>query len=305
MISHKTPTAQTQPGGNPPSPALRLPGDPSLTLTLADGTELTLNNYPTNLAEAVDTAGADGTEKLLAQSFFTLAQQLKDQGKIDEDQFQKIRDLGTQGFAMARTTGQLELALRQSKGNPQIYAQRLSQLVFRGKQKEFSQKVNQLKRTEELETFTRKETAQHIQSNLQEFRKKYTLAPQQKVGLLLDANLVNHSLDRYYRQMSDRDLQTIVNNRNALSEIDGRTMGRFMATYEMARRSGALNDPAIKKVVEKNVIDIIRITSLVDYTGKKGGSSRPATGILNTKSDTICTTGHGESKDQIVCRKKS
>ena len=73
-------------GTTPPSVSdlsVSIPGSTPVTVTLASGAQIALPSYPTNLTQAVETAGANGTSKAILAAMEATIQQLIDAGEID------------------------------------------------------------------------------------------------------------------------------------------------------------------------------------------------------------------------------
>lgn len=73
----------------------------NLQLELSDGSRIQLANFPTRTSQAVETVGVDGTTELYGKSILDLADALEQSGKLDPDQLQILRQLGTSGFDIA------------------------------------------------------------------------------------------------------------------------------------------------------------------------------------------------------------
>jgi hypothetical protein len=70
-----------------------------------------------NLANKVQTLGANGTTTLLANQLAMLARQLLMEGKVDTEQYNAIMALSNQGHRMAMIEGKVEEAMQLSRGN--------------------------------------------------------------------------------------------------------------------------------------------------------------------------------------------
>lgn len=70
-------------------------------ITLQDGTVLSITGLVNNFKERVETVGANGTTDQIAASLKALALQLKEAGKIDTDQFNKLEALANEGHNLA------------------------------------------------------------------------------------------------------------------------------------------------------------------------------------------------------------
>ncbi len=98
----------SQPPGKPDNSNAQ--GMATLTLTLSDGSKIALD-YPINPAKSVDTIGANGTTELLAQTLMKLAQKLRDEGKITQDQFYLFQSVSNSGHNIATLQNGVEADL--------------------------------------------------------------------------------------------------------------------------------------------------------------------------------------------------
>ena len=77
-------------------PAVSIAGTTPIAVTLASGAKITLPSYPTNLAQSVETSGANGTSETILAAMEATIQQLIDAGEIDVVQASFLRNLGQQ-----------------------------------------------------------------------------------------------------------------------------------------------------------------------------------------------------------------
>lgn len=89
----------------------------SIQLTLQDGSVITLDNYPMDLAQALEVDGTNGTTDLLANQILQLAQLLKDKGEISEAEFNQFSGLANQGHRLASIQRLLEEAAANANGD--------------------------------------------------------------------------------------------------------------------------------------------------------------------------------------------
>ncbi len=92
----------------------RFPATTTVQMTLSNGEVITLDNFPVNLSELVETNGGNGTTTLLASQLQTLAQQLMDEGVIDRRQAGFLLDLANQGHRFAA----MERAIEDAANTP-------------------------------------------------------------------------------------------------------------------------------------------------------------------------------------------
>lgn len=86
------------------------PGTQTITVTLDSGKTLTLHNYPANLQNAVETAGANGTTVLLADSIQAMADQLLELEEITPEQRNLLAAIANQGHRLAQIESLVEKA---------------------------------------------------------------------------------------------------------------------------------------------------------------------------------------------------
>lgn len=93
------------------------PAFQTLTVTLDDGTRLSMPNYPTNMALAIETDGANGaTEKLLA-SLDALIAQLESAGKLSSTESAQLKALSNSGHTLSDIMGHTEKELASFQGS--------------------------------------------------------------------------------------------------------------------------------------------------------------------------------------------
>ncbi len=88
----------------------------SLSLRLANGSTLNLDNYPVELSRSIQTAGANGTTQQLLANMRSLFEQLKKEGGLTSPQESALSKLANQGFLIGSYEKGIEDALIQSDG---------------------------------------------------------------------------------------------------------------------------------------------------------------------------------------------
>lgn len=89
----------------------------SIQYTLQNGQTITLQGYPTNMTQAVETLGINGASDIMSAVMQSLAFQLRQEQEISEEKAQQIVDLANQGHALAATQGLLANALQAANGD--------------------------------------------------------------------------------------------------------------------------------------------------------------------------------------------
>ncbi|MBX2860710.1 MAG: hypothetical protein KTR14_05720 [Vampirovibrio sp.] len=115
--SQNTPAPATQPVGvNAPIPGTTTNITTNAfgsTLTLSDGTTMTLEQYPLDVS-MIETAGGHGTTEFLMSQMETIIAQLEIDGKIDQTQASLLKDLSNQGHRIAEMEKIYETTLANS-----------------------------------------------------------------------------------------------------------------------------------------------------------------------------------------------
>ncbi len=103
-------------GGSPSGGAVvagvsEVRGTRTVELVLSNGTTITLQDYPAEVGELVEAAGANGGTKIMASRLEDLAHRLLDAGEIDEAQARLLIDLANRGHRIGEVEGVLETAV--------------------------------------------------------------------------------------------------------------------------------------------------------------------------------------------------
>lgn len=83
----------------------------TIELQLSDGSKISLDGFPVNFAQSIETVGSDGTTKHLASLLRKLADQLQEEGKLDPTKADSLRLLAKDARIMARLEQKLNYAL--------------------------------------------------------------------------------------------------------------------------------------------------------------------------------------------------
>lgn len=90
-------------------------------IQLEDGTIVRLDKYPKDLGKLVETEGTNGTTEILLENLRTVAQQLLEQGKITQQQYNEFETLANQGHRIADIEQTLELSASRSGSDIQSF----------------------------------------------------------------------------------------------------------------------------------------------------------------------------------------
>ena len=66
-------------------------------ITLSDGSTISLDIYPTDLAATVETSGANGATQIMLANMEAFIKELEDKGMIDANESGLLKDLGQSG----------------------------------------------------------------------------------------------------------------------------------------------------------------------------------------------------------------
>lgn len=237
----------------------------TLQLTLADGTVMSVNNYPLELGKSIDTIGSDGTTTALSDALQQLARQLRAEGKITEDQFNRLAQLSNQGHRLAELMRQLEVSAEQSGTD---------------KNRFFNQSImvdNQPVRVEAV---------------AMSFSNSPSSDRDQIAQLLNDPSLSLGSYQNYFDPQHPEAL------------FIGNEQRAFVTLFRSASENGAMAEPAIQRLVSDLASKILLTTRAVSsathdaYTAGSGANPNGfrdlvASKVTHTNSADICSAGGG------------
>lgn len=249
----------------------------NVTMTLADGTVVTLPNYPDNLAQSVETVGANGTTEELAKFIALTAEKLKAAGEIDETQYLSLIRLSNQGFKISGIQAKVQQAFETNLNN------------------EFSQGNDW-----EYGTELQKLGISVIQTG---FEPEYGVHHTFMIPALYSDDTTPGSLENSasydFTDLGSNTYPSIavleyqVNNSPDISQ-----MGLLL---EIARRQGALNNPKTKALVEFATRDIVR---LANASGNAFNNQEIADNVKQSQRDStsICDAGNGNANSGVSCQ---
>lgn len=247
-----------------------------ISLVLADGTTLSLDDYPLNLGKTVEVDGGNGATKALSDALMQLAKKLKEQGKITEEQFNRLADLANRGYRLADIMRQFEDAAAQSGGDVEKYRNTLLQVD--GK----SIKPYDLALTLGNGSFT-PEDFDPLKGN--------------DIGNLLTNTDID--LEEYRRPVGGI----------------GEEQLNFLVDFRKVLGNGSLNDPAVRSLVTDLASKIVLTTRAVAKTGHdtdvygttesvNAFEGRLASLTTGDSSSSICQAG-GTTSTGVFCPGKS
>lgn len=245
-----------------------------ISLRLPDGRVIAVTDYPENMVTAVETAGADGTTKSLASFMSVMAEKLKAAGQINDKQYQSLIDLSNQGFKIGELQSKVQSAYASSDGTDAAYLDKLKALGLNARP---SGEPSPL--IEELHPIVVDDL--YIARPVREF---------------VELNTYGHI--NATQSMSDAALAAGVNETNP--NLAPSATSKLIYYLELAKRSGALDNPAANNIVQYATRDIVR---LANASGNALNNQEVAKNIQSTRdnSSTICNVGGGSASSGVQC----
>lgn len=249
-------------------------GSYDLKLTLKDGTEFSVPNYPSDLSSAIEVDGGNGTTRKLAATIMALADQLEESGELKPEQADLLRNLSNSGFGVAEMQGSLSGEVKQ----------------------QLDPKTGQLK------------PGSYFNQSTDLYRWL------DNAGVSLDSS-EQFKLNGLSSMLSEPSASITLKMRNSARAGDS----TIISMYDRARMGGALENPAVKAVVDDAMMKIARsaismdslVTALQRYQSPSTVSTSDPnyvnktmaslTKITETGSGTICKTG-GNNLQGLHCR---
>lgn len=232
---------------NPPSGSSQSSSNEGLKFVTFKGTTITLPGTVNNMEKSIETLGANGTTKILANSLEALIEKLVAKKEISRKQSQSLIYLANSGHALAKMHKLTEDAIANT-------------------------------------------------STIEEYR-----AVIENIPALVDLSeegYHHHNIGCYYPHEAD-PLEPGVE-----LQLFGVT-GDFLRAYHQAVASGALNDPAVRVVVETLTRKISNLSTVASHTfeslahneishGDVSGFIAENIAKTHDKSAQICATGNGQ-----------
>lgn len=101
----------------------------AVTLTLSDGSTLSLDRYPADIKDSIVTASIDGTTTQLSLALRDIGRSLLEQGKITPEEYSQFEALANQGHQMAYLQS---LVIDAAKSAPSKEAYSKAQINYKG-----------------------------------------------------------------------------------------------------------------------------------------------------------------------------
>lgn len=256
----------------------------NLTLTLSDGSLITLDNVPGNLALSVETIGIDGTTDLVASIIRQLADKLQQEGKLTPEQANQLSNLSNAGHDLGLIQQMIED--RKKSCHSDLTCLVTSKFIWHGKEYHYQNMSTMM-------------SANGVSAKVDQAMR--SLKVDGKADILVDA--------------SSPDFREIP----MFESIDARSMGSAMKNlgdmYLEAKRSGALNDPAVKSLVIQLTSQIAQLSWIESAHGSflaekfEAGENVPTelpneivtSELSHAKSANICNTSAHNSDSGIQC----
>jgi hypothetical protein len=257
-------------------------------LRLSDGTVISLEQYPKETSDLVQVASSDGTEVLLA-NLRSLTRQLREKGKITEAQANQLSSLANRGHALANLERQFEQAAKKSGNSKEKFA--ATRIPYQGKVYSPTELSHLL--------------GVHSVSSLGIPLDAETYALHTK---FLRAGVVSSLNPDVQKATAKIQQQMNFDPANYKPLAIGKPYYEFLQQFDKVTDSGALREPAVQKVVEHLMSQLISIQTNVgitaiavaapqkEYKGFFPGDFQAlqASSLSHKKSKSICQTGGGE-----------
>lgn len=233
-------------------------GYATVTVPLANGSSVSIENYPLNSVAIIETGGASGYTGKVIASLRSLASQLHTAGEIDDTQLGLLQSLANAGHGLGKGQKRVETFL---KNNPGLSWSELSQIPHY--------------------VHSSSDTIQRV---INEYDTQY---PVSQIETLLAQDKLDTITPHNYQVGS----------------------AKLMSRYRQAKNSGALNNPAVKKLVNQMTADILTNGEVMIGSIKKIGSdidpndpqamntflANKHSKLTDKRSASICATGGGKS----------
>ncbi|MBY0402555.1 MAG: hypothetical protein K2X66_01545 [Cyanobacteria bacterium] len=249
-------------------------------LTLSDGTQITLSQYPTNLKLSIESIGADGTTDLLANALIELAQKLANENKITPDQSTALIKLANSGHHLAKVEGLISDAVEKTYHHPEQFGS---------------------------------QTIQYEGQPLEMFYVAHLLGG---AGGVSDNDILNQK--NILKPLNPgtslalRDLISGYSNAAEGIKNQGAFLNSFTELYSDVLHSGALKEPSVSNLVKSLAAEIYTLSQNTAYVTR--GLARQSDSVTNASefkqvliqntenshinSRGICIVGNGKDRGQ-------
>jgi hypothetical protein len=245
----------------------------TVLLTLSDGSSLDLENYPTDIRSLVETLGPNGTTDLLVDAMRQLTQKLLAKGEITQAQANQLMTLANSGHSWANTQGFIESAVRDSGRNKEIFDAQVRPVLNKFYEQNLT--INQI-------------------------------APEAIQLFSITASMSIPIRDAQGVVMKDEQGNYLYDSKNPQTRTYIPLQVDFANSYAHALKSGALQNPGVKTLVDslsKNIFNLgsasiasanrITYTSGRDYQLNPSQYNQTAVKLIHNNASNICAVGGG------------
>jgi hypothetical protein len=245
----------------------------TVLLTLSDGSSLDLENYPTDIRSLVETLGPNGTTDLLVDAMRQLAQKLLAKGEITQAQANQLMALANNGHSWANTQGLVESVLSDSGGDEAVFDNNVRPVLS----KIFEQQLSMNE-----------------------------IAPEAFQLFSITATRPIPMRDAQGVVMKDEQGNYLYDNTNPQTRTYIPLQVDFANSYAHALKSGALQNPGVKTLVDslsKNIFNLgsasIVTANMITYTSDRDYQLNPsqynqtAVKLIHNNASNICAVGGG------------
>jgi hypothetical protein len=238
----------------------------------------TPENYPVNIREAIETLGGNGTTTQLANTLTAYATQLLEDGAITPDQFNALINLSQSGHTLANVQQKVENAAEQASGNGQLLKTLLAE--------------EGISLLDNPEGFQVQELSPRGPTN-------FTLE-QKTEGLRNNYEDPVNGLQVQYGTF-----EVYLKERYEGLQRSGLSVDAFEHAYAIAQEQGALADPRVQELISFLANDIHTVSKAVGRGLVEVDAISKAVDVTRGNSQVICTTGNGDSSEEVTCRPRS
>jgi hypothetical protein len=241
-------------------------GTRTAVLPLANGQTITLPNIPDNLAETLETAGGSGTTHAMGQLIRDLAEKMKD--TLQPEQYNALISLSDRAFDMAAEQKILETAMRNLN-------------------------------LDERFPWPAEHTTGSVGLSIYVDRNNFLSSQrvQDPAGNTISITDLARRLGFYNPDVKSIPLSL---TEGGTPKNPGRTMAAFLGQLQVAKQTGALDDPAVNQLIGTLSS---RIAILGELSESFTTSEQMGQAVAVTRSDAthICDVGQGNSDTGVSC----
>lgn len=251
------------------------PAFKDIIITLDDGTQITLPEYPSDMALAIETEGVNGTTEKLLASLDNLIKALEAKGKLEAAESAQLKALSNSGHNIADIIGKTETVIEGFHGNKQQLIETYNQYRAGDYKQNWLYSLSYI-RPQEIDDWKR---AGH---QVNQFVPVRSISP----STLQELEIVA-STDPFDSRLQPSYIST--------------DLAAFLNQYHTAQQTGALKNPQIKSVVQDLSKNLMLVTAQFRTTIHKMGDKDQYQATPDKLRDMVSSQlAHNDSKG--ICR---